>query len=359
MVDGESRRWFVLAGLAAGGALGTKYLALLFGAALVVTALGIAWRHADRRRLVLEGTAVIAVVALSLGGFWYVRAAWYRSNPFYPFFEEVFHGKTVAEGGLPTLRESKLPLGRSPLTLFTGAWKITMHPESYGGRGHQLGALFLATLPGLLLARRLRGLGILMTTAGIYWFLWFLLRQNVRFLLPIVPILSVISLWVLVEMRRLPRGPRWIASAALGLALLVCSAAAAVRCHDRLAVACGWESRDEYLLRREPTWQAARVLNQVAHPGDCLLSQDFRAFYFNCRLTREDLYRRRTGYDKLVTDPSAFSQQMRTAGFTYLLLAENATCYGAPVRPHFEPVGRRPVGCHRQRRDDRPHRIRL
>lgn len=333
VIDGESRRWFVLAGLAAGGALGAKYLALLFGAALVLTALGIAWRHPERRRLVLEGTAVIAVVALSLGGFWYVRAAWYRGNPVYPFLEEVFHGKTVAEGGLPTLRECKLPLGRNPLTLVTGAWKITIHPERYGGRGHQLGALFLATLPGLLWARRLRGLGLLMAMAGIYWFLWFLLRQNVRFLLPMAPILSTISLWVLVEMQRLPRGPRWITGAALGLALLTCSAAAAVRCHDRLAVACGWQSRDEFLMQREPTWPAARVLNELVHPDDHILSQDFRAFYFNCRLTREDLYRRRTGYDLQVTDPQAFSKQMREAGFTYLLLAENQACDGYQFDP--------------------------
>ena len=55
VVEGESRRWFVLAGLAAGGALGTKYLALLFGAALLLNTLVLAWRHPDRRRLVLEG----------------------------------------------------------------------------------------------------------------------------------------------------------------------------------------------------------------------------------------------------------------------------------------------------------------
>ena len=262
-----------------------------------------------------------------------MRAAWYRSNPFYPFFEDVFHSKSVAEAGLPTLRESKLPLGHHPLTLLTGVWKITMSPENYGGRGHQLGAFFLAALPGVLLARRLRGLGILMATVGIYWFLWFLLRQNVRFLLPIVPILSIISLWVLVEMQRLPRGPRWIAGAALGLVLLACSGAAAVRCRDRLAVACGWENRDTYLLHQEPTWQAARILNQLVRPDDHILSQDYRAFYFNCRLTREDLYRRRTGYDRLVTDPLKFSQQMRDAGFTHLLLVENYGSQGVQFDP--------------------------
>jgi hypothetical protein len=143
----------------------------------------------------------------------------------------------------------------------------------------------------------------------------------------------VISLWVLIEMQRMPRAPRWVAGLAIAVVLAACSAVALVRCHDRIAVACGWESREDYLQRTEPTWQAASVINQLAHPGDHILSQDHRAFYFNCRLTREDLYRRRTGYDRQVTDPLEFSRQMREAGFTYLLLAENYNSQGIQYDP--------------------------
>jgi hypothetical protein len=106
-----------------------------------------------------------------------------------------------------------------------------------------------------------------------------------------------------------------------------------VRCHDRLAVACDWESREHYLARCEPTWQAADLLNHLAQPGDRVLSQDHRAFYFNCPFTREDLYRRRTGYDKQITDPLKFSQHLRILGFTYLLLADNDCSEGVRYDP--------------------------
>ncbi len=332
-VEGESRRWFVLAGIAAGGALGTRYLAFLFAAALTLNTLWIGSRQAERRRLLWEGTAIITILALSLGGFWYVRSAWHRGNPFYPLFQEVLNCETAVQRGLPVLSDSALPLGRNPVTLVTAAWKVTMHPECYGGKQYALGTLFLAMLPGVFLSRRLRGLGILMAVAGTYWFLWFLLCQDVRSLLPIVPVLSLMSLWVLLEMRRLPVGPRWLAGAAIAGSLAGCCAVGAMECRDRVAVACGWESREDYLSRCEPTWQAARLVNRLAQPGDRILSQERRAFYFDCPLTQEDVYRRRTGYEKEVTDPLEFGRQMRGLGFTYLLLAENYGSEGIQYDP--------------------------
>ncbi|MCX7428274.1 MAG: phospholipid carrier-dependent glycosyltransferase, partial [Planctomycetia bacterium] len=67
----EGRRWFLLAGLAGGGALGTKYLALVFALAVAATWLYALYRHPGRRRLLLEGAAVVSVVAVSIGGLWY------------------------------------------------------------------------------------------------------------------------------------------------------------------------------------------------------------------------------------------------------------------------------------------------
>ncbi len=332
-IDLESRRWFVLCGLCTGGAMGTKYLAILFFAAMAFPIVYSAWRSCDQRRLLLEGAAVVMVVATSVSGVWYVRAAWHRGNPVYPFFSEVFESRLAADEEKPTFRDSKLPLGRHPLSLVTGTWHVTMHPELYGGRGHQLGGLFLALAPGLLLVRRLRGLEVLMTLAAAYWVVWFLLRQNVRFLLPLVPVLAVIALWVLIEMRRLPRAPRGIAMAALAAVLSAACFAALTRCADCMAVACGLEGREAYLTRSEPTWLAADASNQLGNDGDHILSQEHRAFYFHCRVTRENLYRQRTGYDREITDPREFSRRLREAGFTHILLAENRRATGIQYDP--------------------------
>lgn len=330
VVGEEDRRWFLVAGLTAGGALGTKYIALVFATAVALTWLWAVARRPQRRRLLLWGAAVVGVVAVSTGGVWYARAAWHRGNPVYPFLAEAFaeDGRTAtpelpATPNLPvTLPDRKAPLGRGPMAVATAGWQITMHPERFGGRGHQLGVLLLAALPGLLFARRLRGLGTVLAVAGVYFVLWCLLRQNVRFLLPVVPLLAVGVVWVWIEMVRLPSRPRQVAAAAFAVVLAAMAAVAAVRSRHQFAVAVGWQDRGEYLARHEPTYTAAAVANALADPQAHVLSQDYRAFYFDCRVTRESIYRRHTGYDKHVTDPTCFSRQLQQAGFTHLLLAE-------------------------------------
>ncbi len=101
----EGRRWLVVAGLAFGGALATKYLALLFGLAMAAGCVWVACRRREKRRLVLESIAVVTVVAVSTAGLWYLRAAWHRGNPVYPFLSEVFRPdgpvRTVPNGGTP------------------------------------------------------------------------------------------------------------------------------------------------------------------------------------------------------------------------------------------------------------------
>jgi hypothetical protein len=344
-IAGEGRRWFLLAGLAAGGALGTKYTALLFAAAM-----GIAWAWAlvrppfgrtspirgpvrTGRWALLEGAAIVTVVALSVGGPWYVRAAWYRGNPVFPFLGEVFGGRDTAANLPGTLPRSESPLGRGLLGLAAAPWQVTMHPERFGGRGHQLGVLLLAAVPGALLCRRLRGLRTLLGVSLAYAVVWYLLRQNVRFLFPVVPPLSIVTVWVWIEMRRFPRAARSVAATTFAAVLAAMAVLPLVRARDQAAVALGLEDREHYLLKHEPSYRAAAVFNALASPGDHLLSQDYRAFYFNGRVTRENVYRRCTHYDRQITDPARLSRHLRDAGFTHLLLAETLTGEGVQYDP--------------------------
>ena len=322
-VNDENPRWFVLAGWMLGAALGVKHLAILFAAAVGMAAAWQTWRRPDLRRKLLVGAATVAVVAASVGGVWYLRAAWHHGNPVYPFFHEHLASSQAAPTVRPTLPADKAPLGRTPWALAAAPWQITMHPERFGGRGHQLGLLFLATLPGLFVCRRLRGMDSLLIAAAAYFVGWFLLRQNVRFLLPLAPLLCAPVVWVWIEMRRMPVGPAVIV-ALVSLAIACIGASAAVkRCRDCLAVACGLESRESYLHRREPTYAAARIANALLPPDARILSQEHRAFYINARVTRENIYRRRTGYDRGIESPEQLCNRLLAAGFTHLLLAES------------------------------------
>ena len=344
-VEDEGRRWFFLAGLAAAAAVSTKYIAMVFALAVGTTWLWaicrptlrhIFIRHdpdrPDRSRTLLLGAAIVAALTVALGGCWYARAAWHRGNPVYPFLSELQKTQGAAVG-LETLPASKSRLGRSPWALATAPWHLTMHPQNFGGRGHQLGAIWLAALPGLFFARRLRGLGTLLAIAASYTVIWFLLRQNERFLFPILPLLAVALTWVWMEIRRLPRLPRTIVIGTQATILLACVAAAGTRNSDRLAVALGIESRQDYLSHNEPTYGPATVANAMLKPGDCILSQDYRALYFNAPVVQESVYRRITRYHEKLAAPQDLSRSLRQAGFSHLLLVENISGRGLEFDP--------------------------
>ena len=53
------------------------------------------------------------------------------------------------------------------------------------------------------------------------------------------------------------------------------------------------------------------------------MSQDYRSFYFTQRVVRENVYRRRTGYDALVEPGPEAVGWLRDAGFTHALLLES------------------------------------
>jgi 4-amino-4-deoxy-L-arabinose transferase-like glycosyltransferase len=279
-IDDDGPNWFVLAGLFLGAAAGTKYLAILFTIAWLGTWGVMAWRAKHGSAAWLRGATTMLVLAAAVAGPWYARAAWHRGNPVYPFFHSA-----IDQAAAPTVRESKLALGRTPWGLATAPWAVTMSPERFGGRGHQLGCVYLAMLPGLLWARRLRGVRVLLGISGAYVLGWFLLRQNVRFLFPLIPLAAAPCVWVWIESRRFPRTPAALATCAV-LGMLALGALWPVyRARSHWAVACGLETRVEYLQRTEPSFPAALLANLLVGGDARILSQENRGYYFAADIT--------------------------------------------------------------------------
>ena len=279
-VCGEDRRWFLAAGAAAGGAIvvspGALPVVFLIAAASGWTV----WRHADQRRFVLRGAAMTAGVAAGVATTWYL-----------PF----------------------LLLGRAtPL----GAAAEAMPCELLG----LLGAVLLAAVPGMLWARRLRGLGpVLAVGLGCALLGW--LCQDAGLAAVAIPPASLAATWVWMEMRRLPRQSRCMSAAAFAVMLVCLTAVPLVRLRAVLPVAVGLEDREQYLVDREPAYSAAAVANQMLRPDAHILSQEERTFYFDRRVTPEAAML--DGDGPAAAEPAELVQNLRKAGVTHLLLAEN------------------------------------
>jgi len=316
-------RLYIVAGLMAGAALSIKYVAIMFAAAAAAVWCGGLLRGNAARELrsvrgilaAARGPVICLLVAILVCGIWYARAAYHRGNPVYPFFSSL-----VGADGPPTVRESKTPLRWSAFDVGAAPWQVTMSPERFGGRGHQLGGLFLMLLPACLFLRR-RGLGPLLTLAAVYAVLWYSLRQNVRFLLPIVPILAVAAAAVLAELRSWPTGPRVLAISSCAAVMALGAVIPLHRARQHVAVAIGLETREEFLLRHEPTYRAACFANAHLPHHAKILSQEHRAYYFDRALTRENAFRRATNYAAQSAVVDSMVSKLHAAGFTHLLTA--------------------------------------
>ncbi len=109
---GESA--LVLGALAAGLALGTKAVGVVFVPPLLVLGLVIACRADGSRGRKIVRSLVIGLMPLLTGGYWFFRNAWLTGNPLYPL-QVVVMGKVVLAGwyGPAAMRKSLyyIPLG--------------------------------------------------------------------------------------------------------------------------------------------------------------------------------------------------------------------------------------------------------
>jgi hypothetical protein len=286
-LDDQPQGWLIPAGLAAGGALAIRPEAALFGAAMMIPMVWLGRRQPARRGLLAKGAGVVALVAVAVAGLWYARAACHPG----------------------------------PFPCFAGeAWRSAI--EQRFAECRHFGVLLLAVAPGMAVARRLRGLGTLLVGALIYTGCWWLLGQRAGLLLPAIPVFAIATVWVMVELYRFPAVARWVAAAAIVALAVVDVAGDAMSCRDRLPVAMLQETRDAYLERREPTWPAADIMNQITSPGTRLLSQEERTFYFRCPVTLEKTYLQTDGDRLRDLKPGDFSGLLRESGFSHVLLTE-------------------------------------
>jgi hypothetical protein len=327
-------RQYLVVGLFIGGAISVKYTALLFA-----TALGAVWLAAiagerERRRSLIDGALLAAAAAIVVAGPWYARAAVLRGDPVYPFLSQA-----EASGSPSTFPEAKLPLGRDVAAVALAPWSLTMAPERVGGRAHQLGPLFLMFLPCAVPLLKNREFRAAVVVAGGYGAACLLLRQNIRFLLLCLPVAAVGVAYAWQSLASWPAIPRRIAAfAAVGM-LLFLGAVPLARLRHVPAVAFGWESREEYLARVEPSFEPAAWMNRFLPPDARVLSQEQRAFYLRSAVTRENIYRRNTAYPGDLSGEMSLNTRLRFGGFTHVLLAEGLGPDESPAQASTSAAG--------------------
>lgn len=257
--------WLVLSGVFCGFAAATKYSALFFVAALGIGAL----YHGFRARR-WSPPVVFGLAAGLMGAPWYGYNALHAGNPVFPFFGELFGYEfwDAADLRLQLHEMARHGMGKSPVALLALPWNLLFHPDAFDPET-RLSVFNFLFLPALLWVgatrRQLRGMLILCLA---YVLFWFGSVQVARYLMPVLPLLSLLAAaaldWALT---RLPL--RLGRTTAAGLVLLT----------SGILVFPGWSfavnlvlkrgpppmtltERHEYLSRALPSYPAYRLLNE-------------------------------------------------------------------------------------------------
>ncbi|HJX29138.1 MAG TPA: glycosyltransferase family 39 protein, partial [Thermoanaerobaculia bacterium] len=320
--------WLVLAGVFAGSAAGVKYLGLFFVAAIGLEVLLAAPRWEKVRALLL-----FSLVALAVLGPWYARILFYTGNPLFPFFSHLF-GDTPwgMEMPGPGLRERLADLPMLPWDVLVNRQKVGWQPPF--SPAFLLGIPFVLT--GAVRDPRLRRLILLV---AVYVLALLVLPPDVRYLTPVLPILSLV---LAVELTVL--GRRWARTAVTAAFCILCLLPswgwAGYRIATHGAVPVTVEQRDLYLERQLPVLNALRFLNRTR-------GRSYTVYAFHAENMRHFAQGRFLGdwngparFDRLlplVEEPAALWRELRKLGTDHLLVVPGK----GPLLPVGDPRFRR------------------
>jgi len=182
-----------LSAAALGLAMGCKYHAAFWLAPFLIVILfhALSVRRSGLRRALASALQYL-LIAFVLCVPWLFRAWYYTGNPVFPAANGLFKSPyfTAEMAAAASAAYANEGVGNSLRELALLPWTVTFHPGPFRGTP---GFVFLPALV-LALARRLpRPVGYGMAITACYFYSWALSAQEIRYLVPLVPLISVLA----------------------------------------------------------------------------------------------------------------------------------------------------------------------
>ncbi len=267
-LHGRAQQWLILAAIFAGFASATKYSGLFFIGliALIILFYGV------RNRQYAAALLFIAIGVASAAP-WYVRTVYYTGNPVFPFLSTIFgHGYWSPEEAATAANDTRAAgVGRSVSAFVSLPWQLAFHPTAFRAYAGMAPRKFFLLMPmAVPFAFTNRRIAFLCAVAFSYIIFWFFASQDMRFLVPAFPLISLsmaAALNSILEWH--PLGRRWARN---GIVVgIICAAWTYVswvtavtylRYYGPLPVT--QEQRDAYLPRfLSPAYPAVKFLNSL------------------------------------------------------------------------------------------------
>jgi hypothetical protein len=334
------RRWLVLAGIAC-GVLAAAKLNGVFGALCVGSVyFGSRLLSRARPRSIVTGLIAFAAPVAVLGAPWLAKSLVLTGNPVYPLLYGTFGGPEWSE----TLARAHgdwqraIGMGRSALdTLLLPIRVLFLGGEGYGrfdGRMHPLAGILL---PFALIGARFsptarRALAL----AGLWFVLWGATSQQMRFLIPALPLLAYATAVGCHGLTlRFLRGSPWPARA-LALAAVPLLIVANQRYLEQAPSLYRAFASHPQRLREHSTDEVFRIIDQRLPPGAKILFVNINRGFFCRREYIADSFFEASQTDEMLwamAESTGIRRGLRDRGITHLLIENRSR--GIDYPPQF------------------------
>jgi len=337
-------RWLILGGLFLGFAAGSKYSALFF--LILFSGATLYSGFKDRR---LRHAFLFIAMAVGIASPWYFRNWYYTGNPVFPFFGEIFGYGLWNSQDLQNQLDNLIRtygMGKSFISFLLFPWNITFHQPKFLMEA-PFSPIYLFALPFLffsLVHSKMRRLLIIIL---FYTLFWFTTAQHLRYLMPIIPLLSLVTAASFVHCQELFLFTKikWRKKRILTLTILL------------LLSSPGWvyaiykvqqegyppytkKQREVYLTQKLPSFPAYQYLNQIRgnHYSLYALYDEAMPFFANGTFMGDWFgpARFEKVYSKLADD-QALHQELRSLGADYFLVRRDILKKVFPERT-FSPL---------------------
>lgn len=252
-------------------------LVLLWARNPVATAPGSDTRPAGN---VLARSGVMALVLAGvIASPWYLRTWAETGSPVFPFYMSIWPGKApgwdVERSNLFQGMNSQYGgVQTHPENYLIAPFRISLaaQPEDANLYDGVIGAMFIIGLPLVLWAAWRReladGVGSLLVVAGVVYLFWLFSSQQLRYLLPIMPLLAIATASAADKLKDGAMRNAWKYSLTAASFIAVLTAFAWFSMKAPLRVALGGETRDEYLTRNLDYYPSYAWLNSESKPDE-------------------------------------------------------------------------------------------
>lgn len=189
----ENRAFFWLSAISLGLALGCKYHASFW----ILPLLAVIWWHETKERMEDKRHALALALKYCLVAFliflpWLIRSYIYTGNPVFPVANSIFKSPLFSPAMDAAVSDVYVNMreGFSMIKILKLPWTVSFQPASFHGT---LGAIFFIGTLFAVLRRKTQEVRNGLFCALVYFYSWALTAQEIRYLLPLLPLLAILT----------------------------------------------------------------------------------------------------------------------------------------------------------------------